>query len=99
MTLLSGQPAAPLLVATGVNDNCTVSHDHTLSVVAPGVLSNDLNLLGGTTAVLVSDAAIGVLDLRSSGRFTYQPDPGYPGSDSPLPAERVLSTAQPCAST
>ena len=82
MTLLSGQPARAALVATGVNDNYTVSHDHTLSVVAPGVLGNDLNLLGGTTAVLVSDVSHGVLDLRSSGSFTYEPDAGYTGTDT-----------------
>ena len=82
MTLLNGQPARAALAATGVNDNYTVSHDHTLSVVAPGVLGNDLNLLGGTTAVLVADVNHGVLDLRSNGRFTYQPDPGYTGSDT-----------------
>ena len=35
--------------------------------------------MGGTTAVLVSDVGHGVLDLRSSGRFTYQPDAGYLG--------------------
>jgi len=82
MTVVSGQAARAALVATGVNDNYTVSHDHTLYLAAPGVLSNDLNLLGGTTAVLVSDVSHGVLDLRVSGRFTYDPDPGYVGSDS-----------------
>ena len=82
MTQLGGQPARAALAATGVNDNYTVSHDHTLSVAAPGVLGNDVNLLGGTTAVLVSDVVHGVLDLRSNGHFTYDPDPGYLGSDT-----------------
>jgi hypothetical protein len=82
MTLASGAPARAALVATGVPDNYTATHDRMLSVAAPGVLGNDLNLLGGTTAVLVSDVTHGLLDLRSSGRFTYQPDPGYVGADT-----------------
>ena len=32
MTQLSGQPVRAALVATGVDDNYTVSHDRTLSV-------------------------------------------------------------------
>ena len=82
MTQLSGQPARAALVSTGVNDNYSMSHDRTLFVAAPGVLGNDVNLVGGSTAVLVSDVTHGVLNLRSSGSFTYDPDAGYTGTDT-----------------
>jgi hypothetical protein len=73
--------AAPLL-AVGVNDNLTLRHDRTATVAAPGVLGNDLNLLGGTTARLTQGVAHGSLDLRPDGGYTYIPNAGYVGSDS-----------------
>ena len=42
------------LVAVGVADSMSMHHDRVATVAAPGVLANDLNLLGGTTAVLIS---------------------------------------------
>jgi hypothetical protein len=63
-------------------DSYSVDHDRTLTVPAPGVLGNDLNLLGGETAILDSGPAHGDLTLRSHGGFTYTPDAGYVGSDS-----------------
>jgi hypothetical protein len=82
LSLVAVQPTRAALVATGRDDSYSVSHDHTLSVAAPGVLGNDLNLLGSSTAVLQSGVAHGSLTLRSNGSFTYQPDTGYVGSDS-----------------
>ena len=76
------QQTRAALVATGVNDARTVKHDRTLTDPAPGVLGNDLNLLGGSTAILVSDVAHGTLSLRSDGGFTYTPAAQYVGSDS-----------------
>jgi hypothetical protein len=76
------QPAAAALVATGVNDSLTMKHDRTAVVPAPGVLGNDLNLLGGTTAILVSGVSNGTLSLQSDGGYTYSPSAGYVGSDS-----------------
>lgn len=70
------------LVATGVNDSLTMKHDRTSVVAAPGVLGNDLNLLGGSTAILVSGVSHGTLTLRSDGGYTYSPFAGYVGSDS-----------------
>jgi hypothetical protein len=46
------------------------------------VLGNDLNLLGGTTASLVSDVTHGELVLLSNGAYVYEPDPGFVGTDS-----------------
>ncbi|HEX7197485.1 MAG TPA: Ig-like domain-containing protein, partial [Candidatus Limnocylindria bacterium] len=76
------QPANAGLVATGVNDRHTVKHDRVLTVPAPGVLGNDLNLLGATTAILVSGVSHGTLALRSDGGFTYTPAARYVGTDS-----------------
>jgi hypothetical protein len=76
------QQVRAALVATGVPDSATVKHDQTLVWGPPGVLANDLNLLGGSTAILVSGVSHGTLDLRSNGGFTYTPDSGYVGTDS-----------------
>ena len=76
------QQAAAALVATGVNDSLTMKHDRTSVVPAPGVLGNDLNLLGGSTAILVSGVSHGTLSLRSDGGYTHTPSAGYVGADS-----------------
>jgi hypothetical protein len=75
-------PARGALAAIGVDDALSVRHDRTAIVPAPGVLGNDANLLGGTTAILTQDVSHGTLTLRSDGGYTYTPDPGYVGSDS-----------------
>ena len=62
-------------------DNYTVRHDRRLTVPAPGVLGNDLNLLGGTSAILTSGPSHGTLDLHGDGGFIYDPDAGYVGTD------------------
>jgi VCBS repeat-containing protein len=50
---------------------------------AAGVLANDSDTPGDTlTAVLVTDAAHGALDLAADGGFDYTPDPGYAGGDA-----------------
>jgi VCBS repeat-containing protein len=69
-----------LPVATA--DNYAMNQDTTLSVPAPGVLANDSDLEGPMQAVLNADAAHGDLTLNADGSFTYEPDPGYAGTDS-----------------
>jgi len=55
--------------------------DTTLTVSAPGVLSNDT--FGDGMYVSLADAAdYGVVDLKPDGSFTYEPDAGYSGTDS-----------------
>jgi hypothetical protein len=72
----------PVLAITLVPnpDNYSVIHDRVLVVPAPGVLANDLGLLG-KTAVLVSGPSHGTLSLRSDGGFTYTPAGRYVGTD------------------
>jgi len=57
--------------------------DTPLSISAPGVLGNDVDVDGDPlTAQLVSGPANGTLVLNSNGSFTYTPDLDYFGSDS-----------------
>jgi large repetitive protein len=57
-----------------------MKQDTTLSVAAPGVLSNDSDPDGNAlTAVLVSGPSNGELALSSNGSFTYKPPAGYTG--------------------
>ena len=62
-------------------DSYSVRHDRTLSVPAPGVLANDVVLVGSSTAVRDSNPAHGSLTLQSNGAFTYTPAAGYVGTD------------------
>ena len=78
-----------------------------LVVGAPGVLGNDDARGGGAmTAVLATDALHGLLSLAANGSFSYQPDPGFTGSDSfsyrastsgglSVPATVAISVAAP----
>jgi len=71
------------LVPNAVSDFYQTSQGTTLTVSAPGVLSNDQS--GGNaslTAALVSNPAHGTVSLSSSGAFTYTPASGYTGADS-----------------
>ncbi len=74
--------AAAALIATGIDDTLTTKHDRPRIVAAPGVLGNDLNLLGGASAILVSGVSHGTLSLRNDGGYTYTPAPGFVGADS-----------------
>lgn len=79
---LAGQ-AVPPVQAIGllpVPDTLTMSHDRTATVPAPGVLANDLNLLGAT-AILTGSPSDGDVVLASNGGYTYTPDPGFVGVD------------------
>jgi hypothetical protein len=64
-------------------DGFTVDEDDTLSVAAPGVLSNDLDPEGGAlAAMVVSTPAHGAVALAADGSFTYTPNADFNGSDS-----------------
>jgi hypothetical protein len=65
------------------NDSYSVLHDHTLSVSAAGVLTNDTDPNGFTLhAVLASGPSHGSLTLNSHGSLSYTPGSGYVGTDS-----------------
>lgn len=79
--LLSASPAKALLSLVANPDAYSVRHDRVLNVAAPGVLGNDVVVLG-STAVRDSQPAHGSLALQSNGAFTYTPAAGYVGTDS-----------------
>jgi VCBS repeat-containing protein len=64
-------------------DSYSTNEDTTLTVPAPGVLGNDVDVDGDSlTAVKVSDPAHGTVVVNSDGGFTYTPTPSYQGADS-----------------
>jgi hypothetical protein len=70
---------APIVADAGY----TAIENQTLTVAAPGVLSNDLPGIGtNLTAILVSGPANGALSLNTNGGFTYAPSANYTGTDS-----------------
>ncbi len=71
----------PPLLPIAVPDAYSMKHDRPTFVPAPGVLKNDLDLLGSTTAILTANPTHGTVDLNSDGSFTYEPDAGYLGTD------------------
>jgi len=76
------------LVVEGVppralDDRATIDAQLTLSVPAPGVLSNDLSPAGRPlTAALVRSVAHGTMILEANGAFSYQPTREFSGTDT-----------------
>ncbi len=69
---------APVAVA----DTYSATEDTELSVAAPGVLTNDLDVDGDLlTAAVMSGPSHGDLTLNADGSFTYTPDANYNGTD------------------
>jgi hypothetical protein len=62
------------------DDYYTALQDQTLTVPAPGVLDNDVNVTGNP--VVVTPPMHGTVTLNPDGSFTYIPDPGFFGDDS-----------------
>jgi VCBS repeat-containing protein len=65
------------------DDTYSTDEDKTLTVAAPGVLSNDTDADDDPlTAVLVSSPSHGTLTLNADGSFTYTPNANFNGKDS-----------------
>ena len=65
------------------NDSYTTNQGAQLTVAAPGVLQNDLDVDGDIlTASIVASPAHGTVTLNANGSFTYTPTAGYSGLDS-----------------
>jgi len=65
------------------DDRLVVSEDKLLTVSAPGVLGNDMDMEGDAmTAVKLSNPTHGVLSFNTNGSFTYQPNPNFVGNDT-----------------
>jgi hypothetical protein len=66
-----------------IDDSYSFDNIAPLTVVAPGVLSNDVNPgTGDMTAELETDVTHGILILNTDGGFTYTPEAGYTGQDT-----------------
>jgi VCBS repeat-containing protein len=84
-----GAAATVTITVNPVNDRPTAKADtfqalpdRTLTVPAPGILSNDGDLDGDLlTAQKVTDPAHGIVNLASNGGFSYTPTAGYLGPD------------------
>ncbi len=76
-----GAATTPVFAA---DDSYKDDVDTALTVAAPGVLGNDLDVHGGgpLRASLVSGPLHGRLQLNADGSFTYAPGPEFLGTDS-----------------
>jgi len=64
-------------------DTYATTVDQTLTISAPGVLSNDSDANGDAiTAQIITSAASGQVTLAADGSFVYVPNPGFIGTDS-----------------
>ncbi|MES2628752.1 MAG: Ig-like domain-containing protein, partial [Bacteroidota bacterium] len=64
-------------------DTYTINEDDSLSLIAPGLMFNDLDPDGDNITVSLSAApSKGVASVKSDGSFTYKPNANYNGTDS-----------------
>ncbi len=78
---LTGSPANQAPVA--LNDSYTTAEDVSLSIAAPGVLTNDSDPnRDPLQAVLVSNATSGYVELSADGSFVYRPLANFSGRAS-----------------
>jgi hypothetical protein len=65
------------------NDSYSANENATLTVAAPGVLTNDTEVYGtNLTVVLISGPTNGAVNLNTNGGFTYTPVTNYVGTDT-----------------
>src|SRR5207244_2005386 len=70
-------------VPVATNDAFTVAEDTTLTIDAPGVLSNDTDVDGDSLSpIAASGPQHGSFSLNADATPTYTPAPNYNGSDS-----------------
>jgi hypothetical protein len=86
-TVQNESRTATLVVETvpprALDDRATIDAQLTLSVPAPGVLSNDLSPSGRPlTAELVRSVAHGTMIFEANGAFSYQPTREFSGTDT-----------------
>lgn len=70
-------------IPVAVNDSETTAEDTPLTVVAPGLLSNDTDADGDTlTSVVVVGPTHGNVTLNTDGSYTYTPNANFNGTDT-----------------
>jgi len=85
----SAPPVSAGLLVTANDDAYAVSHDHVLSVAAPGLLANDTGV--APTAAKLTNPAHGTVTVNANGSFSYHPAGKYVGPDSFTYEARVLN--------
>ncbi len=81
---LGGEGTPPDPVLSAIPDTYTLYLDaaSTLSVTAPGILANDVyNGSHPVSALPVNTTSNGTLSLSANGSFTYEPNPGFTGTE------------------
>lgn len=82
ITLIEIAAANENTAPTAVDDEYSLEQGGTLSVVAAGVLTNDMDPDGQTLSVsIVEQPQNGVVQLEQDGSFTYTPNSGFYGED------------------
>jgi len=75
--------AEPNVVPVAQNDGYETNEGSLLTVLAPGVLSNDFDANNNPlTAILVTAPLFGTVTLNSDGSFDYVPTANFSGTDS-----------------
>jgi VCBS repeat-containing protein len=64
-----------------INDFFDVNEDETLSIILPGILANDVNVIS-VDLLSVSDPSNGILIINADGSCDYIPDADFAGTDS-----------------
>lgn len=88
--LVDSAPATVTITVTNVkdqveavDDSYATNEDTALTIAAPGVLENDIDVDNNIQAAsLVTDVQHGTLSLLGDGSFTYVPDPDFTGTDT-----------------
>jgi VCBS repeat-containing protein len=87
--LSQSAPATAVINVIGINDapvatadSYATSEDETLTVSAPGILENDVDVDGDALTITVVNGVMhGELNVSQDGGFTYTPDEAYSGDD------------------
>jgi VCBS repeat-containing protein len=70
-------------IPIAANDSYETNNDSALSVIAPGVLDNDVDPESNPlAAILVTEPLFGSLTLNPDGSFEYNPVANFTGTDS-----------------
>jgi hypothetical protein len=77
------RPVAGAVLAIAVDDEYSTPFETDLEIDEPGLLANDLSVIGSTDLEISEDPEHGSVNLKGhDGRFEYRPDDGFVGTDT-----------------